>query len=271
VTGNGRTEQGADHRVAPVTPSGSRKESGSGEAQSNPGVEPGAHLSAEYRYHGPDMSSAVPGDQSGLGYDRQNAASRRTQRAAGAVWSRQATRGRGDMVGESRLIYQGRIIRLALETVRLPNGAEAELEIVHHPGGAAVVALDAQRRICLLRQYRHAAGGWLWELPAGKLDAGEAPLVTAQRELEEEAGVQAGRWETLGRIVSSPGVFTEVIHLFLAQGLAPTPAHTEDHEVIEVHWFSWDEALHMAQRGDIEDAKTLAGLLRAQARLANQL
>lgn len=164
---------------------------------------------------------------------------------------------------QQRTIFEGRIIRLTLDTVQLPNGATAELEIVHHPGGAAVVALDAGGRVCLLRQYRHAAGGWLWELPAGKLDGGEAPLLCAQRELEEEAGMQAGDWQSLGKIVSSPGVFTEVIHLFLARTLTAVPARAEAHEVIEVHWFPWSEALHMAQAGEIEDAKTLAGLLRA--------
>ena len=164
---------------------------------------------------------------------------------------------------QQRTIFEGRIIRLTLDTVQLPNGAIAELEIVHHPGGAAVVALDAGGRVCLLRQYRHAAGGWLWELPAGKLDGGEAPLLCAQRELEEEAGMQAGDWQALGKIMSSPGVFTEVIHLFLARTLTAVPARAEDHEVIEVHWFPWSEALHMAQAGEIEDAKTLAGLLRA--------
>jgi 8-oxo-dGTP pyrophosphatase MutT (NUDIX family) len=172
------------------------------------------------------------------------------------------------MSNEVRWIYQGRIIRLALETVHLPNGARAELEIVHHPGGAAVVAVDARHRVCLLRQYRHAAGGWLWELPAGKLDAGEPPLTTARRELQEEAGLEAQRWDTLGRIVSSPGVLTEVIHLYLAQELTPIAARTEEHEVIEVHWLPWPEALRMAEGGDIEDAKTLAGLMRARARLA---
>jgi 8-oxo-dGTP pyrophosphatase MutT (NUDIX family) len=164
---------------------------------------------------------------------------------------------------QQRTIFEGRIIRLTLDTVQLPNGAIAELEIVHHPGGAAIVALDAEGRVCLLRQYRHAAGGWLWELPAGKLDGGEAPLLCAQRELEEEAGMQAGDWQPLGKIVSSPGVFTEVIHLFLARTLTAVPTRAEDHEVIEVHWFPWSEALHMAQAGEIEDAKTLAGLLRA--------
>jgi len=168
------------------------------------------------------------------------------------------------MTGTKRVVFEGRVVRLALETVTLPNGEVAELEIIHHPGGAAVVALDAERRVCLLRQFRHAAGGWLWELPAGKLDGGEAPLACAQRELQEEAGCQARDWRSLGRIVSSPGVFTEVIHLFLARGLAAVPAAAGAHEVFEVHWIDWREARRMAQDGEIEDAKTLAGLLRAQ-------
>ncbi|HJX17334.1 MAG TPA: NUDIX hydrolase [Acidiferrobacterales bacterium] len=169
---------------------------------------------------------------------------------------------------QQRMIFKGRIIRLTLDTVQLPNGATAELEIVHHPGGAAVVALDAAGRVCLLRQYRHAAGGWMWELPAGKLDGGEAPLQCAQRELEEEAGMQAEEWQPLGKIVSSPGVFTEVIHLFLARALSAVPTRAEEHEVIEVHWRLWDEVLRMAQDGEIDDAKTLAGLLRAQVFVA---
>jgi ADP-ribose pyrophosphatase len=116
----------------------------------------------------------------------------------------------------------------------------------------------------VLRQFRHAAAGWLWELPAGKLDPGEAPLATAQRELAEEAGVQASDWKSLGRIVSSPGVFTEVIHLYLARGLTAVTSATEDHELIEVHWLPFERALAMARSGEITDAKSVAGLFRAQ-------
>ncbi len=168
-------------------------------------------------------------------------------------------------------VYHGRIIDLNLETVTLPNGVQAELEIVRHPGGAAAVALDAQQRVCLLRQFRHAAGGWLWELPAGKLDAGETPLTTARRELQEEAGVAAARWQALGRLVSSPAVLTEVIHLFLARDLTAVEAGHEQHEVIEVHWIALDQALAWAATDTILDAKTAIGLFRAQALLLHAI
>ncbi len=168
------------------------------------------------------------------------------------------------MTEKETLVYRGKIVDLFLEQVMLPNGAKAELEIVRHPGGAAAVAIDAENRVCLLRQYRHAAGGWLWELPAGKLDPGEPPLATAQRELQEEAGLHAARWEPLGKIISSPGVFTEVVHLFLARGLSHVAANAEAHEVFEVHWVPFAEALTQARTGVIVDAKTLAGLFRAE-------
>jgi ADP-ribose pyrophosphatase len=172
------------------------------------------------------------------------------------------------MSEERKSIFRGRVIDLALERVTLPNGRETELEIVRHPGGAAAVALDAQGKVCLLRQFRHAAGGWLWELPAGKLDPGEAPLATAQRELQEEAGLLAADWHSLGRMVSSPGVFTEVIHLYLARGLTQVASATEEHELIEVHWLPFDRALAMARDGEITDAKSVVGLFRAQPSLS---
>lgn len=167
------------------------------------------------------------------------------------------------MPERSRHIHAGRVVSLSVDTVRLPNGEEIELEIVHHPGGAAVVALDDDGRVCLLRHYRHAAGGWLWELPAGKLDAGEPPAGTARRELAEEAGVAAREWRELGPVVSSPGVFTEVVHLFLARDLRPVPTAREHGEVFETHWVPLAAAVERALSGDIVDAKTVIGLLRA--------
>jgi ADP-ribose pyrophosphatase len=171
------------------------------------------------------------------------------------------------MAESIRNVFHGRVLTLNLERVLLPNGRVAELEIAHHPGGAAVVALDAEGRTCLLRQFRHAAGGWLDELPAGKLDNREPPLDCARRELAEEAGMTAGRWDKLGEFFSSPGVFTEVIHLFLARDLVPTPAQPEEHEVFEARWLPLDEAVALAAGGQLQDAKTLIGLLWAREKL----
>lgn len=169
------------------------------------------------------------------------------------------------MSDRNRHIYTGRIIELGIERVTLPNGHCFDLEMVHHPGGAAVVALDTEDRVCLLRQYRHAAGGWLWEIPAGKLERGEPPARTADRELHEEAGLKAREWRELGTIFSSPGVFTERIHLYLARGLTQEHSATEDHEVIEIHWLALSAAVGWALDGTIADAKSVIGLLRAQA------
>jgi len=150
-----------------------------------------------------------------------------------------------------------------VEDVLLPNGAQLVMEIVHHPGGAAVVALDSQNRVCLLRQYRHAVGGWIWELPEGKIDHQEPPLETARRELAEEAGVQAGSWHSLGEMISSPGVFDEKIQLFLAMELQTTDSAPEEHEVFERHWIPWSQALQWVHDGTLNDAKSVVALLRA--------
>ena len=169
-----------------------------------------------------------------------------------------------------RNVHSGKVLRLNLEQVRLPNGRVAELEIAHHPGGACVVAVDSERRVCLLRQFRHAAGGWITELPAGKLDNHEPPLQCAQRELAEEAGVAARAWQHLGQFYTSPGVLTEVIHVFLARDLVPCDSATEEHEVLEARWLPLDEAFDLAAGGSLQDGKTIVGLAWARARLAGE-
>ena len=160
-------------------------------------------------------------------------------------------------------LYRGEVVDLGLETVTLPNRQTLQLEVVRHPGGAAVVAVDDRNQVCLLRQYRHAAGGWLWELPAGKIDHPESPQQTAQRELQEEAGLAAGDWRSLGSFLSTPGFCDERIHLYLARTLSPVPADLHAHEVIEVHWLDYRQALEKARDGEIQDGKTLIGLLLA--------
>jgi ADP-ribose pyrophosphatase len=166
-----------------------------------------------------------------------------------------------------RTVFRGKVVDVGVETVRLPTGRDVELEVIRHPGGAAAVAIDDRRRVCLLRQYRYVAGGWLWELPAGKIDPGEGPSSTAERELAEEAGVVAASWEPLGLLHSSPGVFAEIIYLYLARGLSEVDLGHEGDEVIEVHWLPMTDALAWCDDGTITDAKTLIGLYRADALL----
>ena len=165
------------------------------------------------------------------------------------------------------LHFTGRVIRVTRDEVVLPNGHRTLLEVVHHPGGAAAVAVDQDERVCLLRQYRYVADGWLWELPAGKLEPDEPPQATARRELAEEAGVSARHWQELGVILSSPGVFSERLHLFLASDLDPAASAHEPSELIEVHWIAFATACEWALDGTIADCKTAVGLLRARESL----
>jgi ADP-ribose pyrophosphatase len=164
-------------------------------------------------------------------------------------------------------VFTGRVITVNVEHIRLPDGRIGRYEIVHHPGGAAMVALDAAGRVCLIYQFRPAGGGWVWELPAGRLEPDEPPESTARRELIEEAGRKAGRVESLGSILSSPGVFAETIHLFLARDLTEVPTAHEQHELIEVHWVDLGEAVRRALAGEIRDGKTVVGLVRAAAQV----
>jgi ADP-ribose pyrophosphatase len=154
-------------------------------------------------------------------------------------------------------------IEVSHECVTLPNGRVAQLDIVHHPGAAAVVPFVSADDVLLIRQFRHAAGGTILEVPAGKLDPGDTPESCAARELEEEAGQRAGRLEKLGWIFTTPGFTDEVIHLFAAFELEPVPTRHEDDEVIEVVRLPFAEALELVWRGELPDAKSALALVHA--------
>lgn len=167
-----------------------------------------------------------------------------------------------------RTIYEGRVVNLALEDATLPNGVVTRLEVMHHPGAAAAVPLHEDGTVTMLRQWRHAAGGWLWEVPAGKLDKpGEDPLDCARRELAEEAGLAAARWDKLGSILTTPGFCDEVIHLYLARDLSSVPRDLEPDEVIELHRMSLADALARIPTEEIRDAKSIAALQATALRL----
>jgi ADP-ribose pyrophosphatase len=167
-----------------------------------------------------------------------------------------------------RTIYEGRVVNLVVEDVRLPNGATTTLELMRHPCAAAAVPLHDDGTITILRQYRHAVGGWLWEVPAGKLDVkGEDPLACAKRELQEEAGLVASSWVKLASIYTTPGFCDEIIHLYLARELEAVDTHHEADEVIEVHRMPLIRALAMIPSEEIQDTKTLGALQATALRL----
>jgi len=167
------------------------------------------------------------------------------------------------MASESvREIHRGRVLHLVIESVTLPNGHRMDLEVVRHPGASAIVALTDADEVLLVRQYRHAVGGFIYEVPAGKLD-GEPPEVCAARELIEEAGVEAGQLTKLGSIVTTPGFSDEVIHLFLARDLRPAVQALEPDEVLTVERVPFAHALEMCARGELRDAKSQCALLLA--------
>lgn len=157
-------------------------------------------------------------------------------------------------------IYKGRVVTLNLETVTLPNQATVELEVVRHPGAAAVVPLKADGTVVLIRQYRLAAGGFIYEVPAGKLHPGEDPQQCAVRELEEEIGYRPARMDKLATFFTAPGFTDEVMHLFKATGLTPGAQKLDHDEVLEVVELSLKEAIELINDGTIRDAKTIVGL-----------
>ncbi len=169
----------------------------------------------------------------------------------------------------STRLYSGRILNLDLDTVRFPNDSTGRLEMLRHPGASAVVPFldmvaDADPRIVLLRQFRHAADGYIWEVPAGRLDVGESPETCAARELEEETGMRARRLEHLTTMFTTPGFTDERIHLYLAEGLEQGAEHREVDEFMELHTPRWSEVLRLMGSGEIADGKTLASLMFVQ-------
>ncbi len=169
----------------------------------------------------------------------------------------------------SERLYTGRIVNLDRDTVRFPDGSAGQLEMLRHPGASAVVPFvdeprDPDPRILLIRQFRHAADGFIWEVPAGRLDAGESPETCARRELEEETGMRARALERLTTIFTTPGFTDERIHLFLACGLEAGAPRREVDEFMELHTLRWSEVMELVRSGAVQDGKTLTSLLYIQ-------
>jgi ADP-ribose pyrophosphatase len=168
----------------------------------------------------------------------------------------------------SRRIHTGRIVHLDVDTVRFPDGSTGEMEIFRHPGASAVVPFLSDPRgedpqLLLIKQYRYAGGGYLYEIPAGRLDAGEDPAECARRELREETGCTAERVERLTSILTTPGFCDEVIHLFMAVGLTAGDHEREADEFLTVETVPLSRALTMIEGGEIRDGKTICGVLYA--------
>ena len=175
----------------------------------------------------------------------------------------------------STRVYTGKVLNLDLDTVRFPDDSVGQIEMVRHPGAAAVVPfLDdpdgADPRVLLIRQFRHAADGFIWEIPAGRLDPGELPEECARRELLEEAGVRATNLRLLTTIFTTPGFTDEKIHLFAASGLQPAETRRERDEFMEVQERRWSEVMRAVRSGEIWDGKTLVTLLFIQSFLIRE-
>ena len=162
-----------------------------------------------------------------------------------------------------REIYHGRIIDVQVDTVSLPNGNTSTREVVRHPGGVGILALDGDD-VLLVRQYRYAFSRVLTEIPAGKREPGEEPSVTARRELKEEIGAEAEKWTELGALIASPGCYGETLYLYLAQELTFGATHPDEDEFLDVLRMPFDQAVEQCMRGELTDAKTVAALLKAK-------
>lgn len=162
----------------------------------------------------------------------------------------------------STRVFEGRIVKLRVDTVELPGGRTGQREIVEHRGAVVIAAVDEKENVLLVRQFRKAVGEMLLELPAGTLDPGEAPEDCARREIQEETGFKAGKLEKLGGFYSAPGFLTEYLHLFLATELEPSPKAADEDEDIEVVRVHLSAVPRLIAAGEVRDSKSVAGLLR---------
>jgi ADP-ribose diphosphatase len=168
---------------------------------------------------------------------------------------------------KSEPAFQGRTFKMRRDTVRMPNGRETRLDIVEHGGSVVMVPIDADGNILFVRQYRHAAGLDMLELPAGTRDGAEPPEVCAAREMREETGMAAASLESLGAFYLAPGYSTEFMYVYLAADLTPNPLPADTDEFLQVERIPAAQALDMARSGKLQDAKSLAALLLAMGRL----
>lgn len=159
-----------------------------------------------------------------------------------------------------RTLYKGRVVNLGLESVVLPNDNLMALEVVRHPGGAVILAIDDNENLCMIKQFRHAADSWIWELPAGILEPGEQPQLAAIRELREETGCEAETWDALGDMFTSPGFCDEKLYTFLARDVSTGESSPDHDEFIEVHWVPLTEVESMIMGGALNDAKSIVAI-----------
>lgn len=177
---------------------------------------------------------------------------------------------RGIQVHRRQHLHSGRVFNITLENVTFPNGINCNMEIIRHPGASAIVPLMEDNTVLMLKQYRHAAGKMLWEIPAGTFDGDEDPLSCANRELVEETGYKARNWESLGTVIPVPGYSDERINLFLARDLTPAEQNLDADEFIEVQPIPLNQVETMITSGEIEDAKTIAAIFRALHKLRSK-
>ena len=163
-------------------------------------------------------------------------------------------------VNKSATIHQGRIFKIVTENITLANGVSSDMDIIRHPGASAIIPLSDKNTLILIKQYRHAIGKYIWEIPAGTLDHAEPPIECAKRELIEEIGYSANQWQKVGEIISVPGYSDERIHIFLAYDLVPARQNLDKDEMLDVHEIKFDDAMEMIHRGEIQDSKTICGL-----------